>query len=309
MVLVGRSTEREVLAGLLARAAGGFSGALVLRGEPGVGKSTLLDHAAAAAAGGMRISRLTGLESETQLGYAALHRFLLPFRGQLDRLPGPQREALRSTFGLIAGPPADRFLVALGVLTLLADVASQAPLLCVVDDAQWIDPESAVVLGFVARRLEAERVVLLFAGRTPSEQPSALSGIPELPIGGLGGREAGELLSSITSGKLNPAVRTRILAETDGNPLALVELAKELSPEQLAGSAALPEPLPAGDTMQKVFSPRLSRLPPGARLLVAIAAAEPTAPPWCMRGSRCWNSDSATTAKHAAMLSTPTVRI
>src|ERR1700722_3123173 len=228
--------------------------------------------------GGMRICRLTGVESETQLGYAALHQFLLPFHGQLERLPGPQRQALRSTFGLVAGPPADRFLVALGVLTLLADVASQAPLLCLVDDAQWIDPESAVALGFVARRLHAERVVLVFADRAPSHQPSALSGIPELPIGGLGGRAAAELLSSITSERLNAAVGTRIVAETSGNPLALVELARELSPEQLAGSAALPEPLPAGDTMQKMFSPRLSRLPPQARLLVAIAAAEPTAP-------------------------------
>jgi hypothetical protein len=164
------------------------------------------------------------------------------------------------------------------VLTLLADVASQAPLLCLVDDAQWIDPESAVALGFVARRLHAERVVLVFADRAPSHQPSALSGIPELPIGGLGGRAAAELLSSITSERLNAAVGTRIVAETSGNPLALVELARELSPEQLAGSAALPEPLPAGDTMQKMFSPRLSRLPPQARLLVAIAAAEPTAP-------------------------------
>jgi len=268
-----------VLAGLLARAAEGFSGALVLRGEPGVGKTTLLDDTAAAAmTGGMRICRLTGVESETQLGYAALHQFLLPFHGQLERLPGPQRQALRSTFGLVAGPPADRFLVALGVLTLLADVASQAPLLCLVDDAQWIDPESAVALGFVARRLHAERVVLVFADRAPSHQPSALSGIPELPIGGLGGRAAAELLSSITSERLNAAVGTRIVAETSGNPLALVELARELSPEQLAGSAALPEPLPAGDTMQKMFSPRLSRLPPQARLLVAIAAAEPTAP-------------------------------
>jgi DNA-binding CsgD family transcriptional regulator len=278
-VLVGRSMEREVLAGLLARAAEGFSGALVLRGEPGVGKTALLDHAAAvAAAGGIRTSRLTGVESETQLGYAALHRFLLPFRGQLERLPTPQRDALRSTFGLVAGPPTDRFLVALGVLTLLADVASEAPLLCVVDDAHWLDPESAVVLGFAARRLHAERVVLVFADRVPPDQQSALSGIPELPIGGLGGRAAMELLSSITSGKLDLSVGTRIVTETGGNPLALVELPKELLPEQLAGSAALPEPLPAGDTMQRVFSPRLSRLPPEARLLVAVAAAEPTAP-------------------------------
>jgi DNA-binding CsgD family transcriptional regulator len=278
-VLVGRSTEREVLTGLLARAAAGCSGALVLRGEPGVGKSALLDDTAAAAmADGIQTARLTGVESETQLGYAALHRFLLPFRGQLERLPGPQRQALRSTFGQVAGPPADRFLVALGVLTLLADIASRTPLLCLVDDTQWLDPESAVVLGFVARRLCAERVVLVFADRLPSDQLSALSGIPELPIDGLGGREAAELLSSITSGRLNPAVGTRIAVETGGNPLALVELARELSAEQLAGSAALPEPLPVGDSLQEVFSGRLSQLPPEARLLLAVAAAEPTAP-------------------------------
>src|ERR1700722_12089541 len=247
--IVGRSTEREVLAGLLARAAEGFSGALVLRGEPGVGKTTLLDDTAAAAmTGGMRICRLTGVESETQLGYAALHQFLLPFHGQLERLPGPQRRGPRRTRGAAAPAPARR------------------------------GPESAMALGFVARRLHAERVVLVFADRAHSHQPSALSGIRELPIGGLGGRVAAELLSSITSGRLNAAVGTRIVAETSGNPLALVELARELSPEQLAGSAALPEPLPAGDTMQKMFSPRLSRLPPQARLLVAIAAAEPTAP-------------------------------
>ena len=169
VVLVGRPVEREVLGGLLARAADGYSGALVLRGEAGVGKTALLDETlAAATAAGMRTARLTGVEVETQLGYAGLHRFLLPFAGQLERLPVPQRDALRSTFGLVAGPPADRFLVALAVLTLLADVASAAPLVCVVDDVQWLDPESAVVLGFVARRLYAERVVLLFAVREPA---------------------------------------------------------------------------------------------------------------------------------------------
>src|ERR1700730_2114915 len=191
MVLVDRSAEHELLSGLVARAAEGLSGTLVLRGEPGVGKTALLDDMAATATSrGMRTARLAGVEPETHLGYAALHRFLLLFPNQLERLPGPQRQALRSTFGLVAGPPADRFLVALGAVTLLGDVASQAPLLCLVDDAQWIDPESAVALGFVARRLHAERVVLVFADRAPSHQPSALSGIPELPIGGLGGRAA-----------------------------------------------------------------------------------------------------------------------
>ena len=177
VVLVGRSAERKVLGGLLARAADGYSGALVLRGETGVGKTALLDEtAAAAAADGMQTARLTGVEAETQLGYAGLHRFLLPFAGQLEQLPGPQREALRSTFGLVAGPPADRFLVALAVLTLLAEAASAAPLVCVVDDVQWLDPESAVVLGFVARRLYAERVVLLFAVRGAGRPSLGASG-------------------------------------------------------------------------------------------------------------------------------------
>ena len=183
VALVDRSAEREALGALLARAADGFSGALVLRGEVGVGKTALLDEtAAAAAAAGLQTARLTGVEPETQLGYAALHRFLLPFADHLEQLPDPQRDALQSTFGLVAGPPADRFLVALAVLTLLADVASQAPLVCVVDDVQWLDPESAVVLGFVARRLYAEQVVLVFAVREPA--------VPAGRAAGTGGRRA-----------------------------------------------------------------------------------------------------------------------
>ena len=277
-MLVGRPAEREVLGGLLARAAEGYSGALVLRGEPGVGKTALLDETVAAAvATGMQTARLTGVEPETQLGYAGLHRFLLPFADQLERLPAPQREALRSTFGLVAGPSADRFLVALAVLTLLADVASQVPLVCVVDDAQWLDPESLVALGFVARRLYAERVVLLFAVREPDGQLSALAGLPELAVGGLEGPAAMDLLLSLAPGRLSPSVGARIVAGTGGNPLALAELARELSPAQLAGAEALPEPLPAGGSLEKVFSRRVSRLPPETRLLLAVAAAEPAA--------------------------------
>jgi len=277
-VLVGRSAEREVLGGLLARAAEGYSGVLVLRGEAGVGKTALLNETlAAAAARGLQTSRLTGVEPETQLGYAGLHRFLLPFAGHLERLPAPQRDALRSTFGLVAGPPADRFLVALGVLTLLAEEASEVPLVCVVDDAQWLDPESAMVLGFVARRLYAERVVLLFAVREPDGQLPALAGLPELMIGGLDDQTALELLSSLTPGRLSPAVGARIVAETGGNPLALVEVARELSPAQLAGAELLPEPLHIGGSLEQAFGRRVSRLPPEARLLLAVAAAEPTA--------------------------------
>ena len=281
--LVDRSAEREALGGLLARAAEGYSGALVLRGEAGVGKTALLDETVAAAtAAGLQTARLTGVEPETQLGYAGLHRFLLPFAGQLERLPGPQRDALQSTFGLIAAPPADRFLVALAVLTLLAEVASQAPLLCVVDDVQWLDPESAVVLGFAARRLYAEQVVLLFAVREPADQVPALAGLPELVLGGLDEDAALELLASLAPGPLSPAVGARIVAETGGNPLALVEVVRELSPGQLAGSEVLPEPLPVGGSLEKVFGRRVSRLAPEARLLLAVAAAEPAGcRRWC----------------------------
>jgi hypothetical protein len=267
VVLVGRSAEREVLGGLLARAADGYSGAVVLRGEAGVGKTALLDETlAVAAADGMQTARLTGL-----------HRFLLPFAGQLEQLPVPQRDALRSTFGLVAGPPADRFLVALGVLTLLAEAASAAPLVCVVDDVQWLDPESVVVLGFVARRLYAERVVLLFAVREPADQLSALVGLPELAVGGLDDDAALELLASLAPGRVSPAVADRIITGTGGNPLALAELARELSPAQLAGAELLPEPLPAGGSLEQTFGRRVRRLPPETRLLLAVAAAEPTA--------------------------------
>ena len=226
-MLVGLPAEREALGGLLARAAEGYSGVLVLRGEAGVGKTALLDQTlAAATATGLQTSRLTGVEPETQLGYAGLHRFLLPFADHLERLPAPQRDALRSTFGLVAGPPADRFLVALAVLTLLAEVASAAPLVCVVDDVQWLDPESAMVLGFVARRLYAERVVLLFAVREPAGGVPALAELPELAIAGLDDDAAMELLASLAPGRLSPAVGARIVAGTGGNPLALVEVPK-----------------------------------------------------------------------------------
>ena len=278
MKLVGRSAEREALGGLLAGAAEGYSGVLVLRGEAGAGKTALLEETlAAAAADGMQAARLTGVEAETQLGYAGLHRFLLPFAERLEGLPVPQQDALRSTFGLAAGPPADRFLVALAVLTLLAEVASQVPLVCVVDDVQWLDPESAVVLGFVARRLYAERVVLVFAVREPAGELPALAGLPELAVGGLDEAAALELLASLAPGRLSPAVGARIVAGTGGNPLALTEVARELSPAQLAGAEALPEPLPAGGSLEQVFGRRVGRLAPEARLLLAVAAAEPTA--------------------------------
>ncbi len=177
----------------------------------------------------------------------------------------------------MAGPPADRFLVALAVLTLLAESASAAPLVCVIDDVQWLDPESAVVLGFVARRLYAERVVLLFSVREPAAELPALAGLPELAVGDLDEGAALELLSSLAPGRLSPAVGARIIAETGGNPLALAELARELSPGQLAGAEMLPDPPPVGGSLEGVFGRRVGRLPPETRLLLAVAAAEPAA--------------------------------
>ena len=278
MALVGRSSERAALNALLDGAREGLSGALVLRGEAGAGKTALLDDAAeSAAARGMQIARLTGMESETQLGYAALHRLLLPYPGHSDRLPGPQRDALRSTFGLVDGPPADRFMVALGVLTLLADVASEEPLLCLIDDGHWLDPESQVVLGFVARRLGAERVAMVLATR--DMRPLMPSGpLPELVIGGLSDPEARDLLTSVTKGTASPHVAARLIAATGGNPLALVELTRELTPGQLSGISPLPEPLPTGQSLQLLFSRQVNRLPPESRLLLALAATEPSAP-------------------------------
>jgi DNA-binding CsgD family transcriptional regulator len=276
MALVGRSSEREALKDLLDRAQEGLSGVFVLRGEAGVGKTALLDDTAASAtARGMQIARLTGIESETQLGYAALHRLLLHYPERLDSLPGPQRDALMSTFGLITGPPADRFLVALSVLTLLADVASDKPLLCIVDDGHWLDPESQVALGFVARRLGAEGVAMLLATR--DMVPLLPSGpLPELVIGGLSDPAALELLTLVSEGTVSPYVAGRLVASTGGNPLALVELARELSPDQLSGISPLPEPLPVGHSLQLVFSRQVNRLPPESRLLLSLAATEPS---------------------------------
>jgi DNA-binding CsgD family transcriptional regulator len=250
----------------------------VLHGEPGIGKTALLETIAAeAAAAGLTTARIAGLESELPLGYAALHRLLVSFPEHLERLPGPQREALRRTFGLVGGGPPDRFLVALGVLSLLAEVASCAPLLCVVDDAQWLDPESAMVLGFVARRLHAEQVVMLFAARVGENAAPLFEGVPELEIAPLSASHAATLVSRLTGGEADPLVVARVVAESGGNPLALQEIVRELTPDQLAGVAALPDPLPATGSLQQLYNDRLRRLAPAAQLLLGAAAAEPDA--------------------------------
>ena len=286
MELVDRKGEIELLTGLLTQAVSGTSAAVVVRGEPGIGKTVLLDALVARAAGlGTRVARVTGVESEAPLGYAALHRLLLGFPGLVEHLPAPQRYALELTFGLVAGPPPDRFLVGLGVLTLLAEAASGVGLLCIVDDAHWLDPESAVVLGFVARRLHAEGVVMVFGARELSEVAPALQGLAEVVVSALHDGDAAALLAMVAPGRVSPGVAARLVTEGGGNPLALVELAGELTSAQLAGSVSLPDPLPASGSLQQMFSRRLARLTSGAQLLLALAAAEPTAP-----GTVLWRS-------------------
>ena len=277
-VLIDRDIERTRLGDLLIGALGGFSGSLVLRGQPGAGKTALLEDALVRAKDeGMKIVRLIGLQAEMHLGYAALHRLVQPLMDRLDVLPVPQRDALRCSLGLADELPANKFLVALSVLTLLTDVALESPLICAVDDAHWLDPESAAVLGFVAQRLQVDPMVILFAVRDGNELPVALSGLPVLEVNGLSRQGALDLLHSAASGWLSPDVAAHLVDETKGLPLALIELTKELSPDQLAGSAMLPSPLPViNGSAELVFRQRVSRLPPDARRLLAVAAAEPT---------------------------------
>jgi DNA-binding CsgD family transcriptional regulator len=277
VALIGRTDEFSLLTDLLKGAQAGNSAVLVLRGEPGIGKTALLDAVSAAAdAQGMTTATVAGIESEAPLGYAALDRLIRFFPGAVDRLPAPQRDALRTALGLDFGPLPDRFLIGLGVLTLLADAAADGPLLVVIDDGQWLDPESCTVLGFAARRLQAERVVMLFAARETEDGPPLSSALPELAIDPLDDRAATELLAEITGGLLGPDIRARLLGECRGNPLALVEVVRELTPEQLTGAAVLPDPLPAVGSLSELFARRLRQLAPGARLLLAVAAAEPT---------------------------------
>src|SRR3954454_17963525 len=225
-MLRGRGDERAVLDGLLDDARAGRSGVLVVRGEAGIGKTALLEHASESASGGTLL-RAVGGESEMELAFAALHLLCAPVLDFVDRLPAPQREALEITFGVSAGPAPDRFLVALAALSLFAEAAQERPLLCVIDDAQWLDRASAQVLAFVARRLLAEPVAILIAVRDSAD---AFAGLPDLLIDGLEEAEARKLLSSVIPGRFDDRVAAQLVAELGGNPLALLELPRGLSP-------------------------------------------------------------------------------
>src|SRR5215469_16341440 len=255
-MLLGRVVERAALGQLLEAARGGRGGAIVVRGEAGVGKTVLLEHAIGSAAG-MRIARVAGFESEMELAFAALHQLCAPVLGHLDRLPGPQRDALGVAFGLASGDAPDRFLVALAALSLLGEVAGERSLLCLIDDAQWLDRASAQALGFVARRLLAEPVALVIATREPGEE---FRGLPELTVGGLGDGDARELLGSVISGPLDERVRALIVAEARGNPLALLELPRGLTPAELAGGFGLPGAVSLPRRIEESFRRQLGGL-------------------------------------------------
>jgi len=274
-MLLDRFAERAALAGLLDAARTGQSGVLVLRGEPGVGKTALLEDAIGSAAG-LRVARVAGVESEMELAFAALQQLCAPLLDGVERLPDPQCDALSVAFGLRAGPAPDRYLVGLAALSLLSEVAEQQPLLCVIDDAQWLDQASAQALGFVARRLLAEPVAMVIATREPGQE---FSGLPELLVGGLRDRDARELLSSVIMGPLDERVLDRIVAETRGNPLALLELPRGLTPAQLAPGFGLRKAPELSVWIEDSFRRRFEALPAATRRLLLVAAAELTGEP------------------------------
>ena len=270
--LRGRSRELSVLGKFMDVVRSSGSRVLVVRGEPGVGKTALLDYLARRASG-CRVARATGVQPEMELAFAGLHQLCAPMLDHAERLPAPQREALRTAFGISAGRAPDRFLVGLAVLGLLSEAAAERPLLCVVDDAQWLDRASAQALGFVARRLAAEPVGLVFAAHDPGDE---LAGLPELAVAGLLEGDARALLDSVTPGRLDERVRDRIVAETRGNPLALLELPGGLSAAELAGGFGLPDAPPLASRIERSFLRRLQSLPVKTQRLLLAAAAEPT---------------------------------
>jgi AAA ATPase domain len=274
-VLVGRDAERVAIAALLEAARGSSGGALVIRGVAGSGKSALLADAAAAAAD-MTVLRTQGVESESPLAFAALQRLLWPLRKGAGGLPAPQRAALQAAFGEVEGE-GDRFLAFLGTLSLLADAAEERPVLVIADDAHWLDEASANALLFVARRLQAERVALLFAARDGVASGFDAGELPCLTLGGLSGESAGQLLRGHAPGDVDAAVRDQLVAATAGNPLALGELAEVLSGDQLSGRDPLPEQLPLTGGVERAFLDRYRRLPEAAQRFLLVAATDDTA--------------------------------
>jgi DNA-binding CsgD family transcriptional regulator len=303
LLLRGRRDECDALDRLLESVQAGQSQVLVLRGEAGVGKSALLEYLVQRASG-CRLARAAGVEYEMELAYAGLHQLCAPMLDLRERLPGPQCDALATAFGLSAEPAPDRFVVGLAVLGLLSEVAEEQPLLCVVDDAQWLDKTSALALAFVARRLLAEPVGLVFAVREPSDVRE-LAGLPEWVVGGLSDDDARALLGSALPGRMDERVRDRVVAESHGNPLALLELPRGLTPAELAGGFGLPDVAPLTNRLEQSFVRRLVPLPSETRRLLLLAAAEPVgdgALLWRAAGQLGLGADAATPSEAAGLI-------
>ena len=279
--LIGRRAETRALDDLVAAVRTGKSTALVLRGEPGVGKTALMEYLVEHA-DGYRVLRAAGVQAEMELAYAGLHQALAPVIDHVASLPDPQRGALQTVFGMAAGAAPDRFLVALAVLSLLSAAAEQQPVLCVIDDEQWLDSASAQAFAFVARRLAAESVGVIFAARTASDE---LWGLPELVVEGLAVADARALLDSVLTAPVDPQIRDQVIGETRGNPLALLELTRGVTPFALAGGFALPGVMPLSGRIEASFRRRLDALPDASRRLMCLAAADPVGEPTVL-----WNA-------------------
>jgi DNA-binding CsgD family transcriptional regulator len=277
LTLWGRRQECGALDGLLAEVRAGRSRALVMRGEPGIGKTALLGYAADTAPD-FRVARAEGVEAEMELPFAALHQLTGRMLGQLGQLPAPQRDALGVAFGLSSGSVPDRFLVGVAVLGLLSEVAAGQPLLCLVDDAQWMDQASAQALAFVARRLDSESIALIFGTRDPANA-GGLVGLPQLTLERLADGDARALLASVLPGRLDERVRDRIIEESGGNPLALLELPYGVTAAGLAGGFSAAGPLPLADRIEQSFQRRIAPLPEDTQRLLLLAAAEPLGDP------------------------------
>jgi hypothetical protein len=300
--LTDRLGERAALGQLADAVRAGESRALVMRGDPGVGKTALLDHLAGQASGsGCRVARATGVQSEMELAFAGLHQLCAPMLNRAERLPAPQRDALSIVLGTAAGPAPDRFLVGLAVLNLLSEVAAERPLICLIDDEQWLDRASAQALGFAARRLGADPLGLVFAARDPGPD---LAGLPELDVRGLRDDDARALLEAALAGPLDASVRDLIIADARGNPLALLVMPRELSPAELAGGFGLPGADTLAGRIEESFARQLAALPDQTRRLVQLAAADPSGDRslvWRAAGRLGIGADAATPAADAGL--------
>ena len=305
-MLRGRSQQVEALDELLADVRTGHSRALVVHGEPGIGKTALMNHAAGTAAD-FQVAQGDGVESEMELPYSTLQQLCARMLHRLDRLPPAQRDALSVALGLQSGNAPDRFLVGLAVLGLLSDVAAEQPLLCLIDDAQWLDQTSAQALAFVARRLDAESVAMIFGTRDPAV--ADLTGVPELTVGGLSDADARVLLAAVIPGRLDESVRDRIITESGGNPLALLELPHGVTVAELAGGFGVAGPLALAGRIEQSFLRRIERLPELTQRLMLVAAAEPVGDPamlWRAAGHLGIGTDAVAPAEADGLLTVGT---